>query len=236
MKTNIKGRSNHGRNMNQIMQSPFNEHFESDSEEEDEEIKIYQSMGGLMNFPGTSIQMSSNFGGRGGTFKSTQYSYQTYIDENGKEHVKKMERSNNKHIDQFGNIMEDNQEFYKDSGKKFNKIKKGRRLNDRGMEITKENKNGEYSEYKHFHNMDEDDMGSFISDWKTKGNRIKKHYPNMMIQQKRNKPLAITYNQPKKKKIINLKTRKVLKKNKKIISIDNKPEIRSIKKKKKKRY
>ena len=222
--------------MNQLMQSPFDD-SDSDSDEETQ-MTMFNNMGGMMNFPGSSFQMSSIGGGGGGTFKSKQYSYQTYVDENGKQHVKKMEKSNNRHIDEYGNVMEDNEEMYKDSGMNFNKIKKGRRLNNRGMQITKENRNGEYSEFKQFHNMDEDDMGKFIHDWREKGSRIQPQN-RRMIQKQKQKPLAIAYEEPKMSNEKRHKTRKYLikekKKNKK--QKQNKTKFKKNKKqKKKKRY
>ena len=176
------------------MASPFDRHDHSDSSEDEFHVETFNSFNqGLGNFNDHSMQIQSSFGGRGGTFKSTQMSYQTYIDENGNKQVKKMEKTNNRHVDGRGNIMEDHEELYKDSAKGVNQMKKGRRLNDRGMQITKENRNGDYQEFKQFHNMDEDDMEDFIADWRTQGKHIGSNH--MAIQQKR-EPLAITYKQP----------------------------------------
>jgi hypothetical protein len=216
--------------MKQLMASPFDRHDNSDSSEDEFQMDIFGGFNhGLGNFPQQSIQMHSNFGGRGGTFKSTQMSYQTYIDENGNKQVKKMEKSNNRHIDERGNIMEDHEELYKDSGKGLNQMKKGRRLNDRGMQITKENRKGEYQEFRQFHNMDEDDMGDFISDWRNQGQHIRNK--NFSIQQER-QPLAIAYQQPEVRHAPN-KRKRVSKKVKSKKSNDDGVRRRYVKKQQK---
>ena len=176
----------------------FNHMEDSDSDSEDGHNSIFSGFGhGLMRMPGnTCIQMQSNFGGGGGTVKTTQMSYQTYIDENGNQQIKKMERTNNRHVDDEGNIMEDREELFKDSEKGINQMKKGRRINERGMQITKENRHGEYNEFKQFHNMDEDDMDHFIQDWRERGEKISRHGGRNMIRDRGPKPLAITYQEP----------------------------------------
>lgn len=195
------------------MNSPFGEQSESESSGDEMRMTPFAGFGrNLMNFPQTSIQMRSNFGGNGGTFKSTQMSYQTYVDKDGKTHVKKMEKTNNRHVDEHGNVMEDHEEFYKDSGRNLNKIKKKRRLNDRGMQITKENRNGEFNEYKQFYNMDEDDMGEFIDDWRTKGRELSRKNPQLRIQAEAERPLAIGYRPHRETR--GAPTRKILKKHK----------------------
>lgn len=176
------------------MEAPFEGAGEHGFSGEELQMAPFAGFGSsLVHSPQLSIQMSSNLGGGGGTFKSTQMSYQTYVDEAGKTHVKKMEKTNNRHVDGQGNVIEDHEEFYKDSGKNFNKIKKKRRLNDRGMQITKENRNGECNEYKQFYNMDEDDMGQFIEDWRDKGKRIAQRNPQLSLQAQEHRPKAIGY-------------------------------------------
>lgn len=195
--------------MEQLMNSPFEAHDESDSSGDEMRMTPFAGFGqNLTNFPQTSIQMRTNIGGNGGTFKSTQMSYQTYVDKDGNTQMKKMEKTNNRHVDQQGNVMEDHEELYKDSGQNLNKIKKKRRLNDRGMQVTKENRNGEFNEYKQFYNMDEEDMGEFIQDWRAKGRRLVHEQPQLRIQRERERPLAITYKQSREPR----PTRKILKK------------------------
>ena len=101
-------------------------------------------------------------------FQSNSISLQTFIDKKGKQHVKKVQKRNFKNIDKDGNVMEDFEELYKDSNNGINQMRKGKRLNKRGMEILKKNKKGNFQEFKQFYNMEEGDVDQFAKDWRAK--------------------------------------------------------------------
>ena len=152
----------------------------------------------MMSFNSPSMNtfsMSSRMqpGHGNGTFQSTSVSYQTYYDRNGKQHTKKMQKSNNMHVDERGNVMEDREEMYKDSKQKINRIRKGRRMNDKGMQITKEKNNGDFNELKRFYNMDEEDMPEFIDEWRKKEKGIPKTFTKRQMVDNGNRMLQIGY-------------------------------------------
>jgi hypothetical protein len=213
---NKKGGNRRRRQVPQLMPSHIGY---SEDEEEEEDQHMMMPFSGfnqqMMNFPGTtSFQMQTNFGGNGGTYKSTHMSYQTYVDENGNQQVKKMERKNNRHVDEEGNVMEDREELFKDSEKGINQMKKGRRINDRGMQITKENRNGEYNEFKQFHNMEEEDMEHFIRDWRDRRHLISESNHGRMLRATPGdqRPLAIMHQHPRTRQSQRAITKKVYRK------------------------
>ena len=129
----------------------------------------------LMRFNNNDMM---RMGGGGGTSYSSSVSYQTFFDKNGKKQVKKVQKTHKKNVDETGNVIEDFEELYKDTKNGVNRIQKAKRLNDKGMKVTRENRNGELNEERHFHNMDEDELDEFIT-------RYQKHSKPMMIKQNR---------------------------------------------------
>lgn len=171
---------NNQRNMRQYHQSD-----DSDSDDDfgfgfGREMMNFGNHNHMMNFGNNDNMMSMNMinigGGRGGVSHSTSTSYQTFIDKNGKKQVKKVQKTHNKNVDRNGNVIEDFEELYKDTKNGINRIQKGKRLNDKGMKVMRENIRGEMNEEKHFHNMDEDELDEFIKNYQN-------HPHSMMIKQ-----------------------------------------------------
>ena len=113
------------------------------------------------------IFCDNNVGIRG-NYVCQSYSSKTVIALDGNSVTEKMVKNESSKIGQDGMRINEKNEMYNHTGKNIKRLVRERRLGDQTLKVTREINKNDYLQYRDMHNLNEDEIEAFNTNWNQK--------------------------------------------------------------------